>query len=108
MYADDLRPSRFEWIANNRVTFTTNKFGTEVEEYFVDSIGYMSGMSSQEIIARAGVTPTAAKVAYVQDFQVFDKNRENPIDDKIIVEVDSPAEVDQAVRLVREVLVQIE
>ncbi len=26
---------------------------------FVDSIGYMSGMSSQEIIARAGVTPAA-------------------------------------------------
>ena len=39
-----------------------------------------------------------ARAAYVQDFQVFDKNRENPIDDKIIVEVDSPAEVDQAVK----------
>lgn len=47
LYADDLRPSRFEWIANNRVTFTTNKFGTEVEEYFVDGVrAPMSGIGS--------------------------------------------------------------
>jgi HK97 family phage portal protein len=47
LYADDLRPSRFEWIANNRVTFTTNKFGTEIEEYFVDGIrAPMTGIGS--------------------------------------------------------------
>jgi HK97 family phage portal protein len=47
LYADDLRPSRFEWVANNRVTFTTNKFGTEIEEYFVDGIrAPMTGIGS--------------------------------------------------------------
>jgi HK97 family phage portal protein len=35
-YADDGRPSRFEWVANNRVTFTTNRFGTEIEQYYID------------------------------------------------------------------------
>ena len=37
-YADDGRPSGFEWVANNRVTFTTNKFGTEVSQYYVDGV----------------------------------------------------------------------
>jgi HK97 family phage portal protein len=37
-YADDGRPSRFEWVANNRVTFTTNRFGTEIEQYYIDGI----------------------------------------------------------------------
>jgi len=36
LYADDLRPSGFEWIANNRVTITTNKYGTEVEYYSIN------------------------------------------------------------------------
>ncbi len=36
LYADDGRPSGFEWVANNRVTYTTNKYGTEVKDYFVD------------------------------------------------------------------------
>jgi HK97 family phage portal protein len=46
-YADDGRGSRYEWIANNRVTFTTNKYGTEIEEYFVDGIrAPMSGLGS--------------------------------------------------------------
>ena len=46
-YADDGRPSRFEWVANTRVTFTTNKFGTEVDEYFVDGVRCpMSGVGS--------------------------------------------------------------
>jgi HK97 family phage portal protein len=36
LYADDGRPSGFEWVANNRVTYTTNKYGTEIEDYFVD------------------------------------------------------------------------
>jgi HK97 family phage portal protein len=55
LFADDLRPSRFEWIANNRVTFTTNKFGTEVEEYFVDGVrAPMSGIGS--LITFQGLT----------------------------------------------------
>jgi HK97 family phage portal protein len=36
LYADDGRPSGFEWVANNRVTYTTNQYGTEVKDYFVD------------------------------------------------------------------------
>jgi HK97 family phage portal protein len=55
LYADDLRPSRFEWVANNRVTFTTNKFGTEIEEYFVDGVrAPMSGIGS--LITFQGLT----------------------------------------------------
>jgi HK97 family phage portal protein len=46
-YADDGRPSRFEWVANNRVTFTTNRFGTEIENYYVDGDSVpMSGLGS--------------------------------------------------------------
>ena len=36
VYADDLRPARFEWIANTRVNVTTNAKGTEVLFYTVD------------------------------------------------------------------------
>jgi hypothetical protein len=36
LYADDGRPSGFEWVANNRVTYTTNQYGTEVKDYFID------------------------------------------------------------------------
>ena len=55
LFADDLRPSRFEWVANNRVTFTTNKFGTEVEEYFVDGVrAPMTGIGS--LITFQGLT----------------------------------------------------
>ena len=36
LYADDGRPSGFEWVANNRVTYTTDKYGTEVQDYFLD------------------------------------------------------------------------
>ena len=55
LYADDLRPSRFEWVANNRVTFTTNKFGTEIDEYFIDGVkAPMSGIGS--LITFQGLT----------------------------------------------------
>ena len=50
-YADDGRPSRMEWIANNRVTFTTNKFGTEVEQYFIDGVA----VSMEDIITFQGL-----------------------------------------------------
>ena len=36
LYADDGRPSGFEWVANNRVTYTTNQYGTEIQDYFLD------------------------------------------------------------------------
>jgi HK97 family phage portal protein len=47
LYADDGRPSGFEWVANNRVTYTTNQYGTEIDDYFVDGIKVpMSGIGS--------------------------------------------------------------
>jgi HK97 family phage portal protein len=64
LYADDLRPSRFEWVANNRVTFTTNKFGTEIEEYFVDGVrAPMTGIGSLVTFQglTQGVLTTAAR-----------------------------------------------
>ena len=62
LYADDLRPSRFEWVANNRVTFTTNKFGTEVEAYYVDGqTAPMSGIGS--LITFQGLTQGVLQTA---------------------------------------------
>jgi HK97 family phage portal protein len=47
LYADDGRPSGFSWVANNRVTYTTDKYGTEVKDYFVDGqLVPMSGIGS--------------------------------------------------------------
>jgi HK97 family phage portal protein len=47
LYADDGRPSGFEWVANNRVTYTTNQYGTEIDDYFVDGNKVpMSGIGS--------------------------------------------------------------
>tara|TARA_R110000868_G_scaffold369712_1_gene633157 strand:- start:22 stop:1173 length:1152 start_codon:yes stop_codon:yes gene_type:complete len=47
LYADDGRPSGFEWVANNRVTYTTDKYGTEVNDYFLDGNKVpMSGIGS--------------------------------------------------------------
>ena len=62
LYADDLRPSRFEWIANNRVTFTTNKFGTEVSQYYIDGVeAPMSGIGS--LITFQGLTQGVLQTA---------------------------------------------
>ena len=62
LYADDLRPSRFEWVANNRVTFTTNKFGTEVEKYYVDGVDApMTGIGS--LITFQGLTQGVLQTA---------------------------------------------
>jgi HK97 family phage portal protein len=36
VYADDLRPSRFEWVANTRVVAQLNSKGTEVLYYTID------------------------------------------------------------------------
>lgn len=47
LYADDGRPSGFEWVANNRVTYTTDKYGTEINDYFVDgTLVPMGGIGS--------------------------------------------------------------
>jgi len=47
LYADDGRPSGFEWVANNRVTYTTDQYGTEVKDYFVDgNLVPMAGIGS--------------------------------------------------------------
>jgi HK97 family phage portal protein len=47
LYADDGRPSGFEWVANNRITYTTDKFGTQIQDYFCDGINVpMSGIGS--------------------------------------------------------------
>ena len=47
LYADDGRPSGFEWIANTRVTVTTNKYGDQVEYYAVNGERVpMSGIGS--------------------------------------------------------------
>jgi len=47
LYADDGRPSGFEFIQNNRVTVTTNQYGTEVEQYSINGEPVpMSGIGS--------------------------------------------------------------
>ena len=47
LYQDDNRPSGFEFIANTRVTVTTNKYGDEVEYYAVNGERVpMSGIGS--------------------------------------------------------------
>jgi hypothetical protein len=61
-YADDGRPSRFEWISNNRVTYTTNKFGTEIDQYFID--GYevaMTDIVTFQGLNGAGVLQSGAR-----------------------------------------------
>ena len=47
VYAEDGRPSRFEWIANNRVTATLDSTNTFVKSYAVDGITLpMDGLGS--------------------------------------------------------------
>ena len=47
LYADDGRPSGFEWVANTRVTVTTDAMGYEVAYYAVDGKKVpMSGIGS--------------------------------------------------------------
>jgi HK97 family phage portal protein len=47
LYADDGRPSGFEWISNSRVTVTTNQYGDQVEFYSVNGERTpMSGIGS--------------------------------------------------------------
>lgn len=36
-YAEDGRPAAFEWVANTRVTFTTDLYGITVTQYYIDA-----------------------------------------------------------------------
>jgi len=36
-YSEDGRPAQFEWVANTRVTFTTDLYGIHVTQYFIDA-----------------------------------------------------------------------
>ena len=38
VYAEDGRPSRFEWVPNVKVTFETDLYGTKVTQYYVDAV----------------------------------------------------------------------
>ena len=38
VYAEDGRPSRFEWIPNVKVTFDTDLYGTKVQTYYVNGV----------------------------------------------------------------------
>jgi hypothetical protein len=47
LYADDGRPSGFEWVSNSRVTVTTNQYGDQVDYYSVNGVrAPMSGIGS--------------------------------------------------------------
>jgi len=49
-YAEDGRPASFEWVANSRVTFTTDLEGIMVTQYYVD----MSPVSMNDIVTIQG------------------------------------------------------
>jgi len=71
LYADDGRPSGFEWVANNRVTYTTNKYGTEIEDYFVDGIKVpMGGIGS--LVTFQGLIPGVLDTAGTTIKAAFD------------------------------------
>lgn len=56
LYADDGRPSGFEWIANNRVTYTTDKYGQQIQDYFINGEKVpMSGIGS--LVTFQGLIP---------------------------------------------------
>ena len=47
VYAEDGRPSRFQWIPNVKVTFNTDLYGMTVTQYFIDAVAVpMSGIGS--------------------------------------------------------------
>ena len=61
LYSDDLRPSGFEWIANTRVTVTTNQYGDEVDYYSVNGVrAPMSGIGS--LVTFQGLLPGVLEV----------------------------------------------
>ena len=61
LYADDGRPSGFEWISNTRVTVTTNQYGDQVDYYSVNGErAPMSGIGS--LITFQGLLPGVLEV----------------------------------------------
>jgi len=38
VYAEDGRPSRFEWVPNVKVTFETDLYNTKIVQYYVDAV----------------------------------------------------------------------
>jgi HK97 family phage portal protein len=65
-YAEDGRPSAFEWIANSRVTFTTDLEGIMITQYYVDAnpidmndIVTIQGLD-EGVLERAGKTIQSA------------------------------------------------
>jgi HK97 family phage portal protein len=65
-YQEDQRPSAFEWIANSRVTFTTDLEGIMITQYYVDAnpidmndIVTIQGLD-EGVLERAGKTIQAA------------------------------------------------
>ena len=62
VYADDLRPSRFEWVANTRVVPQFNALGTEVLYYTLDNEKLpMSGIGS--LVTFQGLTQGVLQTA---------------------------------------------
>ena len=49
-YAEDGRPASFEWVANTRVTFTTDTYGIHVTQYYIDA----SPVSMDDIVTIQG------------------------------------------------------
>ena len=49
-YAEDGRPASFEWVANTRVTFTTDLEGISVTQYYIDA----SPISMNDIVTIQG------------------------------------------------------
>jgi HK97 family phage portal protein len=49
-YAEDGRPASFEWVANTRVTFTTDLYGLHVTQYYVDA----SAVPMEDIVTIQG------------------------------------------------------
>jgi HK97 family phage portal protein len=49
-YAEDGRPASFEWVANSRVTFTTDLEGISVTQYYIDA----SPISMNDIVTIQG------------------------------------------------------
>jgi hypothetical protein len=49
-YQEDGRPASFEWVANNRVTFTTDVEGIIITQYYIDS----SPISMNDIVTVQG------------------------------------------------------
>ena len=61
LYADDGRPSGFEWISNTRVTVTTNQYGDQVDYYSVNGErAPMSGIGS--LVTFQGLLPGVLEV----------------------------------------------